>query len=98
MKTNLSSIKEIMNKHRTFLRNNYSVKNIGVFGSVSRGEEGIKSDVDMLVEFSESPGMFKFIELEEYLTKLLSRKVDLVTRKALKPAISKEIVHEVVYV
>jgi len=42
--------------------------------------------------------MFKFIELEEYLGKLIGRQVDLVTKNALKPAIKEDILREVVYV
>jgi len=80
------------------LRNEYSVSSIGVFGSFSRGEDKKSSDVDILVEFSEPVGMFKFIELEEYLSKLIGKKVDLVTKNALKPAIREEILEEVIYV
>lgn len=42
--------------------------------------------------------MFKFIALEEHLTKLLGVKVDLVSRKALKPHIGERILKEVIYV
>ena len=52
----------------------------------------------MLVEFSKPVGFFKFIELEEFLGKLTGKKVDLVTKKALKPAIKNEILQEVSYV
>lgn len=81
-----------------FLQTKYNVKTIGVFGSVSRGEEKKSSDVDILVEFSEPVGFFKFIELEEFLGELIGKKVDLVTKKALKPTIGREILKEVVYV
>ena len=64
----------------------------------SRGDERGGSDIDMLVEFSKPVGFFKFIELEEFLGKLTGKKVDLVTKKALKPAIKNEILQEVSYV
>lgn len=98
MKANKDQIMSIIQKNMSFLRSKYNVDTIGVFGSVSRGEDKKTSDVDMLVEFSEPIGMFRFIELEEYLQKLTGRKVDLVTKKALKPAISREILQEVIYV
>lgn len=79
------------------LKHNYNVRNIGIFGSVARGMQGNGSDIDILVEFSEPVGFFKFVELEDYLSKILNRKVDLVTRKALKPAIKQGILREVVY-
>lgn len=98
MKVNLQNIKGAVEKQRTFLRDNYHVKNIGVFGSVFRGENTEVSDVDMLVEFTESIGFFKFIELEEFLSKGIGKKVDLVTKNALKPAIKEKILQQVTYV
>jgi len=49
------------------------------------------------VEFEESIGFFQFMDLEEYLEKLLSAKVDLVSKKALKPRIEKHILKETIY-
>lgn len=81
----------------TFLRNNYFVKKIGVFGSTVRGKNKKTSDIDMLVEFSRPVGFFKFLELEEFLGKLTGRKIDLATRNAVKPVIRKDVLREVVY-
>jgi len=50
------------------------------------------------VEFSETPDLFEFIELENFLRKLLKIKVDLVTKEALKPLIKKEILRETIYI
>lgn len=90
-------IKEVINKNKYLLENIYKIKVVGVFGSYSRGEPRKRSDIDILVEFSESPDFFEFIRLEDFLTKLLGVKVDLVTRDALKPLIKNEILKEVVY-
>lgn len=98
MKVNMDTVKGRIQRDLKFLKNTYKVKSMGVFGSVARGDNNPSSDIDIIVEFSEPIGMFKFIGLEEYLGKLTGRKVDLVTKKALKPAISKEILQEVVYV
>lgn len=98
MKVVLDQIKNILGKHMDFLRGTYNVKDIGIFGSYARGESTDASDVDMLVEFSEPVGFFKFIELEEFLSKVIGKKVDLVTKKALKPAIKEDILQEVAYV
>ncbi len=72
------------------------MKTIGVFGSYVRGEQKETSDVDVLVEFEEPVGLFEFMDLEEYLTGLLGVKVDLVSKKALKPHIGKHILEEVI--
>ena len=74
----------------------YKVKKIGLFGSFVRGEQSTTSDIDLLVEFEAPIGLFKFLELEEYLAAQLGRKVDLVSRKALKPRIGSYILKELV--
>ncbi len=83
---------------RKLLQKTFGVKRIGVFGSYVRNEQKKKSDLDILVEFSTTPGMFKFLELEDHLTKKLGVKVDLVMKSALKPYIGQQILKEVLYV
>jgi len=80
------------------LKKRFNVKSIGLFGSYARGEERDESDVDILVEFSKPIGFFKFIELEEYLSKKLEVKVDLVALDALKPIVKSRVMREVIYV
>ncbi len=77
---------------------NYKVKEIGIFGSYVRGEQQEKSDLDILVEFYETIGLFKFVALERYLSQLLGVKVDLVMKSALKPRIGRRILKEVNYI
>lgn len=77
------------------LETEYNVKTIGIFGSVVREETHSQSDIDVLVEFGKPIGMFKFLELEELLSKRLGAKVDLVSKKALKPGIGRVILEEV---
>lgn len=80
-------IEKILREHREELRRKFKVKEIGIFGSYVRGEAEETSDVDILVDFYETPSLFEFIELEMYLSDLLGVKVDLVMKKALKPRI-----------
>lgn len=93
----LDEIKNILTAHRDTLEKKYKVKTIGVFGSYVRGEPKKRSDVDILVEYTETPDFFEFLDLEEYLSDILEIKVDLVTKDALKPYIGKCIMEEVVY-
>ncbi len=79
------------------LQARFSVREISLFGSFVRGEEEETSDIDILVEYTETPDMFEFLDLEEYLSTILGIKVDLVTKGALKPYIGKRILEEVVY-
>lgn len=98
MRISKNQITDIIQKNMDFLRSEYKVDTMGIFGSVSRGEEKEGSDIDILVEFSKPLGFFKFTELEEFLSKIIGEKVDLVTKKALKPVIKNEILKEVIYV
>ena len=91
-------ILKILRKELPYLREKFNVKSIGIFGSYVRDEQKDRSDVDVLVEFSRPIGFFRFTELEEYLSKKLGVKVDLVTPDALKPMIKPQIIREVVYV
>lgn len=94
----LKQIQSILSKNKEELRRKYKIKEIGVFGSYVRGEQKKSSDVDILVEFEEPIGFFKFIEMEEHIGRLLGVKVDLVTKNALKPRIGQHILKEVVAV
>jgi len=91
----LKKIGKIVKENKVVLTKQFKVKEIGIFGSVVRGEDKETSDVDILVEFVEPIGLFKFLELEEYLSDLIGKKVDLVSKKALKPRIGKHILREV---
>jgi len=98
MKTN-QDIKSKLELLKPILRERYQVKTIGFFGSYALGEQNRKSDIDILVEFSEgnSIDLFDFIELEDFLSRQLGIKVDLATKKALKPLIKDQILKETIY-
>ena len=88
---------ELLDKNEQDLRARYHVKKIGVFGSFARNEASTASDVDILVEFEQPVDFFEFVDLKEHLEKMLGRRVDLVTEKALKPQLKERILKEVVY-
>ena len=98
MKTKIDQIIMKLRENKPVLEEKYNVKTLGVFGSYVRGEQKEGSDLDILVEFQEPVGLFKFMELEEFLGKNTGVKVDLVSRKALKPRIGKYILEEVINV
>ena len=80
------------------LSEHYHVAALSIFGSVARDEAHPDSDIDILVEFSQPVGLFHFIDLKQYLEKLLGCKVDLGTPRSLKPYIKEEILEEAVRV
>ena len=87
-----------LRQHMPLLAERYHVHSLGVFGSYARHEQSDDSDVDLLVSFDQSPGLLKFIELENYLSDLLGVQVDLVMKDALKPALGQFVAAEVVMV
>lgn len=95
----LEDIRKILKEHEETLKMKYRTTRIGIFGSYVRGEEEVvTSDLDLLVEFDDGITLFKFIEMENYLSDILGVKVDLVMKKALKPRIGKNILKEVLYI
>lgn len=73
-----------VNKLIKFCRQN-DVVQIGIFGSVARGEADEQSDVDLVVKFSKRISLLKFTALERQLSEILGRKVDLLTEAAISP-------------
>jgi len=91
-------IEKIIKNNKKELNEKYGLISIGIFGSYGRREQYTDSDLDLLVEVQRPMGFVKFIRLENHLTQLLGVKVDMVTKKALKPIIGKRILQEVQYV
>lgn len=89
---------EVLRGRREEIRERFEVRSLLVFGSLARGEMTEDSDIDVLVEF-EGPATFdRFMDLKFFLEDLLDRPVDLVTRKALRPALERTVEREGVHV
>ena len=97
MKFTVSQVEDILNKNLGRLESLH-VQSIHVFGSVasSTAEEG--SDIDFLVEFNQSVGMFGFLELKYFLEEIFKVEIDLATEKALHPSLKENILKEAVRV
>ena len=76
----------------------YKAKELGLFGSFVRGEQGIGSDVDVLVEFEEGADLFDLMGLALFLEEELHRKVDVVPKRVLREEIREAVLREVVAV
>lgn len=87
----------LINQNFEILKKKFKVNKIAIFGSIARGDNKKNSDIDIMVELYEPISLFAFIELENYLSKLLGKKVDLTTKKALKPTIKKGVLKEAIY-
>lgn len=72
----------------------FKVKEIGLFGSCVRGEQTAASDVDLLVEFDRAADLFDMVALAQFLEERLQRKVDLGTRRSLRPELREQVLKE----
>jgi predicted nucleotidyltransferase len=79
------------------LAEQFSVRSIGLFGSVAREHSKKGSDIDILVELNE-PTFDHYMELKFRLEEMLGREVDLVLKDSLKPRLRAVIEKEVRYV
>lgn len=91
-------ILNLLKEKLPYLKREFKVKSIALFGSYVSGKQKKKSDIDILVEFYETIDLFTFVELEEFLSEALGIKVDLVMKDTLKPRIKDRILKEVVTV
>lgn len=92
---------KILSRELPYLRDNFGVKKLGLFGSLAKGVQKEDSDIDILIEFQKPIG-FKFIDLAEYIEKLFDRKVDIITTKGLESIrikkVAVNITKDIVYV
>ncbi len=78
-------ILDLLNQHRDRLKYEFGARHLALFGSAARDELRDDSDIDVLVEFDGSPTYKGYFDLKVELERLLSRPIDLVTEKGLKP-------------
>ena len=74
----------------------HGARNVRVFGSVARGEDDEKSDIDLLVEFESGRSLLDHAGLWLELQDLLGCKVDVVTPEGLHWYIKDRVLKEAV--
>lgn len=90
----LSKLREL----KPILLQRYKVREIALFGSFVRGEQSVRSDIDVLVEFEESADLFDLLGLELYLSDTFQRPVDVVPRQALRVELQESVLRQAVAV
>ncbi len=99
MQMDADTIGKKIEENKFYIKKVYHIKEIGLFGSFVRGEQTESSDVDLLVEFEKGHSdLFNYVRLKSYLEELLGRKVDLVSKNAVKSRLREKIFKEVRYV
>lgn len=91
------NIEEIKHKTHSIFKQ-YGVRRAAVFGSVAKGTDGPKSDIDVLIELREPLGLLTYAKLNYTLEDALQKKVDLVKHTAIKPAFRDSVLENLVYI
>ncbi len=99
----MKDLQEVIQKLKELkpdLEKEYFVEELGVFGSYARNEQTETSDIDVLVSFDQNAtvGLLKFSGLQLFLSKIFNKKIDLVSKRGIHPALEKDILNEVIYV
>lgn len=77
----METTQEIIDRLRAYkekFAEKYGIEQLGLFGSVARGEQDDKSDIDIVIEL-QTPSFFTRMNIKEELQKLFRRKIDLIT-------------------
>jgi predicted nucleotidyltransferase len=82
----LEEILATLREQRAILSRRYPLQRMALFGSWARGEAQEDSDVDVMVDVDPSIGL-RFVDLGDELERAVGRRVDLVSRRAIKPAL-----------
>ena len=92
-------IEHFLSEHMNLFREQYKVKQLGIFGSTARNENSEESDLDLLVEFETGEATFDhYMSLKFYIEDNLGVKVDLVTKAALRKEYRDQVLEETRYV
>lgn len=98
MKNKLDHIVTKLRQELPYIQKEFDVDTVELFGSYLRKEQNSKSDLDLLVAFKKTPGLFKFLRLERYLSDVLQIKVDLVPKDSIKPSLRNQILNNTLQV
>ena len=91
---NKEQIIEKIKEELPYLKKQYGIKKIGLFGSFANGTQKEDSDIDIVIEFEKPIGL-AFMDLAEYLEKLFSKRVDILTPEGIKSIRVEEIAQEI---
>lgn len=74
----------------------YNIKKLSLFGSALKEDFSVNSDVDILIEFiaGKEPGYLEMARIQEELSKLFKREVDLKTENELSKYFRKDVLNE----
>jgi len=94
-----NSILSRLKSHKEEL-SKFGISGVGLFGSYSRNEQSVGSDIDLLVDFEPDKENFdNYMAVCEIFERIFrNEKIEIVTKNGLSPYIGPKILNEVVYV
>jgi predicted nucleotidyltransferase len=98
MKLTKDEIINSLKADKTFLKENFGVINIGLFGSYAKDQQDLDSDIDLLVEFTE-PRFDWMANLQRYMEDKFDKKIEIVRKRSLsKSRFFDRVEQEIIYV
>lgn len=92
-----NQILDILRAKKPQLQQRYPLSELGIFGSYARGDFNETSDIDILVDFNDRIDGFDYIRLAHELEDAFHHKIDMVSRKGIKPQylpyVEKSLIH-----
>lgn len=98
MQRSTENVKQQLQELKPTLRKRFKVESIDIFGSYARSEQTEKSDLDILVTYSEMVDLLLVAGLRRYLRRKLHMKVDVVSKEFLNKHIRDQVLEEAVSV
>jgi predicted nucleotidyltransferase len=94
------NILDFLSQNKDHFKDQYHIIRIGLFGSFTRNEQIVLSDIDLVVEFEENTQNLYDLKraLKAYVREKLNIEVDIAREKYLKPRYKKSIIKETYYV
>ena len=96
MQRSLEEVKGQLQALKPTLKKRFKVETIDIFGSYDRGDQTEKSDIDILVTYSEMVDLLLVAGLRRYLRRKLHRKVDVISKEFLNKYIKEQVLEEAV--
>ena len=94
---NTKEILDTIRQSKQHLTSMFKLREVGVFGSVIRGEQRDGSDIDVLVDLDAKADLLDLIGIGQYLEERLHARVDVVPRAALRQEFRDQVLREVRY-
>ena len=94
-----NEIIQLLRENKSYISTHFHCTEIGLFGSYARNEQTEESDIDILVVYEpETPNLYDVeLELKQYLEKCFNRKVDICSKKWIKPIFKPLVLKEAIY-